>query len=94
VIEHVPGHFTFFDKLQKHVKPGGLLCLTTDFHPSGVGIFDGHNRTYNAEMMQDFIEIAWGNGFEVFGDEPDYQHFETFIFNLYSFACLVMRKDE
>lgn len=94
VIEHVPDHVNFFLKLLRHVKPSGLLCLTTDFHPSGGAVFGGHDRTYNENMLFDFIDLAQSQGFEIFGNEPDYNHFEPLVFNLYSFACMVMRKDE
>lgn len=94
VIEHIPDDILFFEKLLKHMKPGGLLCLTTDFHPSGKGIFDGHIRTHNKESMMRFIELGQSEGFEVYGENPDYENFEPFIFNLYSFASLVLRKRE
>lgn len=92
VIEHVPDDLAFFRKLLVHVKLGGLLCLTTDFHASGQALFGGHNRTYNPEMLLHLKKIAENNGFEVFGDEPDYSDFQPLIHGMYSFASLVLKR--
>lgn len=94
VIEHVPDDEVFFRKLMQHVKPGGLLCLTTDFHPGGVALFGGHIRTYNAEMLLNLIGIAAENGFEVFGEAPDYGSFAPHVAGIYSFACMILRRKD
>lgn len=92
VIEHVHEDAAFFQKLLKHVKPGGLLCLTTDFSPEGKQIFGGHLTTYNAEKLMRFVDMAKSEGFEVFGGDPDYDHFEQNVHGLYSFASLVLKR--
>lgn len=94
VLEHVPDDLPFFNKLLSHVRFGGLLCLTTDFHLSGVSVFGGHDRTYNAGSLLKLISIAQAQGFEVYGDAPDYSHFEPAVFNLYTFGSMVLRKVE
>jgi 2-polyprenyl-3-methyl-5-hydroxy-6-metoxy-1,4-benzoquinol methylase len=96
VIEHIPPpqDEPFFLKLLSHIRPGGMLFLTTDFHPSGKGVFDGHERTFNAESMLRLIELGEEHGFSVWGDQPDYHHFMPVIFDKYSFAALALRKHE
>lgn len=94
VIEHVEKDTAFFDRLLSYVAPWGLLCLTTDFHPSGQAVFGGHIRTYNEEKLLDLIHLAYRQGFEVFGLPPNYAQFTQQIFNLYSFGSLIMRRVE
>ena len=97
VIEHVgttDDALRFFNELCRHVKPGGLLSITTDFHPSGKGMFGGHHRTYNTEMINDLIKEGKQLGMKVFGAKPDYSHFEPNVYDLYTFASLSMRKAE
>jgi 2-polyprenyl-3-methyl-5-hydroxy-6-metoxy-1,4-benzoquinol methylase len=92
VIEHVPHDIEFFSKLLDKVADGGLLCLTTDFHPSGQALVGGHIRTYNADSMKTFMDIAFLNGFTPFLGEPDYSKFTVEV-NSYTFASLMLRKD-
>jgi hypothetical protein len=92
VIEHVPSHIEFFTRLLERVVDRGLLCLTTDFHPSGEAKVGGHLRTYNANSMKTFVEIAFMYGFTPFLGEPDYSKFEVAV-NSYTFASLILRKD-
>lgn len=94
VIEHVPDDTLFFAKLAEHVRPGGLLCLTTDFHPSGEAVSAGHLRSYNAQNMHEWIKLA-DPIFEMtpFGDTPDYEYFEPFVYD-YTFAALVLKKNK
>lgn len=91
-IEHVPEDLSFFKKLLTLVKPGGLVALTTDFHPSGSVMTGGHLRTYNAERLTDFIQYARNAGFEVYGGAADYSRFEPNVLGVYSFASLVMKR--
>lgn len=93
-IEHVEGDTSFFFKLMRHVNKGGLLCLTTDFHESGEAVFGGHLRTYNQEMLMNMISIAKAEGFEVYGEEPDYSNFKPLVHGLYSFASMVLKRNE
>jgi 2-polyprenyl-3-methyl-5-hydroxy-6-metoxy-1,4-benzoquinol methylase len=92
VIEHVPNDLSFFDKLLSFVALDGLLCLTTDFHPSGVQVFGGHIRTYNASTLEAFVRRAEMQGFVPFGDLPNYGQFTHQIFNLYSFGSLILKR--
>lgn len=91
VMEHIPNDLEFFGKLLGHVKPGGILAITVDFHPSGTQLVSGHLRTYNAEAMAEFIELAIREGFAAFGDELDYSWRGADV-NNYTFASLVLRK--
>lgn len=91
-IEHVPNDADFFLKLLRYVKPGGLLYLTTDFHDSGVALFGGHNRTYNAEMLMSLIALAQETGFEILGEAPDYQAFQPLVHGMYTFASLALKR--
>ncbi len=92
VIEHVPYHFAFFEKLCSKVSDGGLLVLTTDFHPSADRMVDGHIRTYNEEEMGTFIKLAKLQGLVPYEGEPDYSKFSVEV-NSYTFASLVLRKE-
>lgn len=91
VIEHVDGDIEFFKKLLSHVKPGGVIILTTDFHPSGSQIVGGHIRTYNKDGMLKFADVAKKQGFTFFGGKPDYGYFQPNV-NGCTFASLVMEK--
>lgn len=94
VIEHVADDTSFFAKLAEQVKPGGLVCITTDFHPSGEAVSAGHLRTYNAQNMIEWIKLAEPIFQMVpFGDAPDYTYFEPFVYD-YTFAALVLRKND
>ena len=92
VIEHVPEHEEFFDKLLDYVNPGGLLVLTTDFHPDASIQVGGHLRTYNAEGMQRYIDQADAKGFRLYGGETDYTWNGPNV-NSYTFASLVLERD-
>ncbi len=43
-------------------------------------------------MMQAMISEAELCGFEVFGDTPDYTHFEPNVAGLYTFASLALKR--
>lgn len=89
VIEHVPDHFSFFDKMKRFVKPGGILAITTDFHPDGTPKVDGHLRTYNEECLMHLKDII-ANDFE-FLDGYDYSFFEPNV-NNYTFASMILKE--
>lgn len=91
VIEHVLRETDFFLRLLQYIKVGGLLILTTDFHPSGTAIVKEHLRTYNERMLFQLISLARANGFESFGPKPDYTYHGANV-NSYTFASLVMKK--
>lgn len=90
-IEHVAEDIKFFNKLLSFVKKGGVFALTTDFHPSGHPQVDGHIRTYNADGMKQWADIAIKKGFEFYLGDPSWDHFEAEV-NNYTFASLIMRK--
>jgi len=91
VIEHVYYDLDFFKKLLKFVKPGGILVLTTDFHPSGNQIVGGHVRTYNKETLLNLGNIAKEYGFDYYKGNPDYEYFGAHV-NGCDFASLVLRR--
>lgn len=93
VIEHVGKHNAFVKRLAEFVKPGGLLVITTDFHPSGKAKVDGHIRTYNKRSMSGMATALKKLGFEFFGSRPDWSYNGDNV-NNYSFASLVMSKGQ
>lgn len=94
VIEHVAKPAPFIKKLASRVKPGGLLVITTDFHPSGKPKVDGHLRTYNKRSMDTMITALKKLGFEFFGSKPDWTYNGDDVNDAYSFAALVMSKGQ
>ncbi len=90
-LEHVPNDFAFFKRLLGLVKDDGLVFLTMDFHPNGMVHVDGHLRTYNQERIETLINIAKQEGFEIFGESPDYTWRAPDV-NGYTFASLALRK--
>ena len=91
VIEHVQRDHDFFQKLLSYIKPGGLLILTTDFHPSGQALVAGHLRTYNQQSLLALADSARAEGFDYFGQRPNYLWLGSFV-NSYNFASLILRK--
>lgn len=91
-IEHVSNDSDFFLKLLRHVKPNGVLFLTSDFHPSGKSLFGGHLRCYNADMFMGLIDLAKEHNFEIFGGTPNYENFEPLIHGMYSFASMALKR--
>lgn len=89
VIEHVKDDRSFVRKLGAHVKPGGLLILTTDFHPSGAPQTPWHERAYNKEGMLDLYREL--SGFEMLNNQFSYDAYEQVVHG-WSFASLIMRK--
>lgn len=90
VIEHVPEHKKFFLKLLDYVEQGGLLVLTTDFHPSSEPFSANHLRTYSERDMLDYIELA--EGFTVYGEGYDYTYWGNYVYE-YSFGSLVLKNE-
>ena len=88
VLEHIEDDGGFFRRLQKFVRPGGLLVLTVDFWPDGAAQVDGHLRTYNAGRLSRLVDQA--PGFELLGP-PDYAGHGAHVYG-YTFASLVLRR--
>ena len=78
-------------RLAKSVKPGGLLAITCDFHPSGLSRVGGHVRTYNEESLTKLL--AGLDKFVPFGDGWDYTYRGEDV-NNYTFASLVLKRRE
>ena len=92
VLEHVRDHIKFFDHMLPFVAPGGLLALTVDFHPSGKTFLRGHLRTYSEDALKGLIGIAEKKGFTLFNGDCDYTYREASVYDLYTFASLIMKK--
>lgn len=88
VLEHVEDDAAFFRRLQRFVRPGGLLVLTVDFWPDGAPQVDGHLRTYNVGRLSRLVDQA--PGFELLGP-PDYTDHGAHVYG-YTFASLVLRR--
>ncbi len=91
VIEHVPDHAAFFQKLLHHVAPGGLLALTTDSHASGQPQCGSHLRTYNATSLTAMAQVAATQGFRPYGGPLDWRD-NGYPVNGYTFASLVLER--
>lgn len=91
VLEHVPDDIAMFRKLLKHALK--TVVITVDFSPTGKAVLAGHIRTYNQEMMENFISIAKEQGFVTAGGEYDYSKPGNHV-NGYNFASLVLVKTD
>ena len=92
-IEHVLDDGLFFDKMLTFIKPGGLLFITTDFHPSGEALaYPYHLRTYNIESLE-ALYVRASKEFAWFGDTCDYAYRGEDV-NNYTFASMVLKKNE
>lgn len=90
VIEHVPEHEKFFQRLLTYVKPDGILVLTTDFYPTGESFSQNHLRTYSEEDLLAYAESA--KGFSFFGNCYNYTYWGSFVYQ-YTFASLVLKNE-
>lgn len=90
VIEHVPDDMEFIKILAGKVKEGGLLILTTDFHPSGEQRLPWHIRAYNEVSFLNLKDNI--TGFKFYNDEFDYSKYLEMV-NNYSFAMMVLEKE-
>lgn len=93
VLEHIPNDIGFFQRLCAFVKPGGLLAMTVDFHPSGAVRVDGHLRTYNNNSIENLISIAKEVGFELYGGTSKYNYQQEHV-NNYTFASMIFSRSE
>lgn len=78
----------FWQKMLDLVKPGGLVAITTDFHPDKV-----RNIKFNKFEMLGLYATARAAGFDWFGDGYDYTYAGEFV-NYYTFASLVLRRED
>jgi hypothetical protein len=97
VIEHVGDDFGFADRLLGKVRPGGLLVLTADFHPTGKRLVGGHLRTYSESSLRALMALLGrlGRPYDAVGcwrGEPDWSHFSPWVYD-YTFASLVLRRN-
>lgn len=105
VLEHVENDLEFFLKMLNHVKPGGLLAMTVDFHPTGEAlVYPAHLRTYNRDSLGDLYLKAedfnfFGsdcihktNNIDYFAGKYDYRY-RTNNVNDYTFASLILRRN-
>ena len=92
VVEHVPDdqESHFLKALLDHVWVGGVLVLTTDFHPSGRPLVEGHLRTYNAEGME-ALAGALAPRARSWPLSPIWSYFGKHVY-VYNFASLVVRR--
>ena len=90
VLEHVENDERFFQKLLRHVRPGGVLVLTVDFHPSGAALSAEHRRTYTAAALKQLVQLA--EGFTPLG-ELDYRDHGAHV-NGYNFASLALQRNQ
>lgn len=92
VIEHVPEHKKFFEKLLTCVTPGGVLYLTTDYHESGGRIVRGHLRTANTRLLLQYADIAIATGFTRYVSDLGWDYLDggTYV-NGYNFAAMALR---
>jgi SAM-dependent methyltransferase len=91
VLEHVEDDIAFFKKLLPHVKPGGVLFVTVDFHPSGEAQVGGHLRTYNKDRLSVLSGIARKAGFKNYLGKSSWNYDGEHV-NNYNFASLCMRR--
>lgn len=92
VIEHVGDDHVFFEAALALVEMGGVLVLTTDFHPGRERKCDGHLRTYNEASLYDLLERGRRLGFSPWHGLPDWSHFGHHVYD-YTFASLVLRRE-
>lgn len=90
VLEHVESDLVFFRKLLRFVKPGGLVAVTVDFHPSSKPLVKEHLRTYREA---DLVPFFTSDGdFTIFREDIDYTWRGPDV-NSYTFSSIILRKD-
>lgn len=92
-IEHVEDDDSFFDKMLTFVKPGGLLFITTDFHPSGEAkAYPYHLRTYNVKALEALYKRA-EKDFHWYKETCEYVYRGDAV-NNYTFASMVLQRSK
>ncbi len=88
VIEHAPAEkqTSFFEKMLTLVNPGGLVAITTDFHPT-----KKNPESFNDTDMLALYNVAHNEGFDWFGDGYDYTYAGVFV-KYYTFASMVLKR--
>lgn len=76
----------FFERMLDLVTPGGLVAITTDFHPTKAG-----NIKFGDAELFALYEVARERSFDWFGDGYDYTYAGEFV-NYYTFASMVLRR--
>jgi 2-polyprenyl-3-methyl-5-hydroxy-6-metoxy-1,4-benzoquinol methylase len=90
VLEHVESDLIFFCKMLRFVKPGGLVAITVDFHPSSRQFVPQHLRTYREA---DLVPFFTSDGdFSIFREDIDYTWRGPDV-NGYTFASIILRRD-
>jgi 2-polyprenyl-3-methyl-5-hydroxy-6-metoxy-1,4-benzoquinol methylase len=90
VLEHVEPDLVFFRKLLRFVRPGGLVAVTCDFHPSSKPLVKEHLRTYREA---DLVPFFTSDGdFTIFREDIDYTWRGPDV-NSYTFASIILRRD-
>lgn len=82
VVEHVEDDAGFLKKLIEVTEPGGLIGITTDFHPEGGVFTPGHLRTYNADTLKTLMSGVNPQG------ELNYENFNPNV-GAYTFASYI-----
>lgn len=75
-------------RMARCVRKGGVLVLTTDFHPSGKAFTQGHLRTYGADGMMRLAHAVEKVPGMLCCDNPDWRYKGDHV-GPYSFASLV-----
>ena len=89
-LEHIEEDEKFFLRMAEFVKPGGLLAITVDFHPSGDALlYPEHLRTYTKRDMEHLYNMLWPE-FTYFDGAVDYTYRGADV-NSYTFASMVLK---
>jgi SAM-dependent methyltransferase len=99
VIEHTPDDVAFLEELLRRTRVGGLIVLTTDFHPSGQPRVTGHLRTYNEARLEELVR-PFGTDWDLgrlgtvswWPHPPDWSGFTPEVCD-YTFASLVLQRE-
>jgi len=83
---HTAKRVQFFERMLNLVKPGGLVAITTDFHPD-----KPRNIKFSEAEMLALYEIGRSRGFDWFGAGYDYTYAGDFV-NYYTFASLILKR--
>ncbi|KMQ50161.1 type 11 methyltransferase [Chitinispirillum alkaliphilum] len=73
VVEHGVNLTMFFREMNRIIKPGGILVLSTDYWPSPIETghiraFDTDFKVFNKKTLEEMFKIAATNGFSLHGE--------------------------